>query len=204
MENISLYKYKDYTQYLEEQIKANVRKINSSWVQEEDIKFLSNYIKNNNISYENILCHGTRQGYEQMYFLKYLQDIKYIIGTEISHNASNYAHTIQHDFHEIREDWVNKFDIVYSNSWDHSFDPYKSLNSWIKSTKLNGVLIIEWSTDCINIKISDPFGASLETYKQIFNKCNLKIIDILELNSHCNLNGVIHDKHKCFFILQKI
>ena len=205
MSEIKQYKYNSYDEYKFEQIKANKSKLDASWVQKKDILYLSEYIKNNNINYNNIICHGTRQGLEQKYFREFLKDIDLIIGTEISDTAIKFKDTICHDFHEIKEEWVNNFDILYSNSWDHSFDPFKSLNNWIKSVKSNGILIIEWSIQCENVKISDPFGASFDVYKNIFSKHQeINIIDILNLDSEQFINNKLNPINKKFFILKKI
>ncbi|MBK6621188.1 MAG: hypothetical protein IPG32_10020 [Saprospirales bacterium] len=46
-----------------------------------------------------------------------------VIGTEISDSASKFSHTIEWDFHEVKPEWIGRADFIYSNSFDHSYDP---------------------------------------------------------------------------------
>ena len=87
-----------------------------------------------------------------------------MIGTEISDNAEIYPHTIQWDFHEIKEEWLESADFIYSNSFDHSYDPEKCLNAWMKCTRSGGICIIEHSSAHAPSGASqfDPFGADIE------------------------------------------
>ncbi len=89
----------------------------------------------------SVLCHGTRNAREQEYF-KNLLPFAEIIGTEISYTAAEFPMTEQHDFHEPQDKWLNKFDIVYSNSFDHSYDPEKCINTWKDQLSSNGSLYI--------------------------------------------------------------
>lgn len=174
-ENLDVYKlfeYDDYGHYITSQIKANLEKVNCSWVQESDIKQLCSYITENNIKHKNIICHGTRRGMEQKYFKKFLRGIEYVIGTEISPNANDFEDTVEHDFHEAKEEWNEMFDVVYTNSWDHSYDYNKSLNTWIDSLVTGGYLFIEWSVNSVIDagNESDPFSASFDVTQEILSK----------------------------------
>ena len=151
---MKLYKYDNYQQYVEAQTEANVRKINHIWVHESTIKQI-HQIKN---SADIILCHGTRNATEQKLFKQYFPNAS-ILGTEISHTASKFDMTIQHDFHEELESHINKCDIVYSNSFDHSYDPEKSLRTWLNQLNSNGYMFLELMTRGISKK-SDPLYIS--------------------------------------------
>jgi hypothetical protein len=39
-------------------------------------------------------------------------------------------------------EWKNKFDFIYSNSWDHSFNPRSMFKNWLSCLKTDGVLIL--------------------------------------------------------------
>lgn len=162
---MKLYEYKDYKEYVTEQIKANKRKLGKIWVDEKTIKKIYSIQPNAN----NILCHGTRNAAEQTFFKKYYSNAN-IIGTEISDTALNFPMTIRWDFHNENKDWLGVFDIVYSNSWDHSIDPVKSLSTWAKQLNPNGQLYLEHAMDEDDnrSKASDP----LEIYED-------EILDIL-------------------------
>ena len=151
----------DYESYKRIQMEGNERKINNIWVREENIAFLSDYIKNLIGTPRFGICHGTRMGKEQEWFRKYLNCE--VIGTEISDTAENFPYTIQWDFHEAKADWKDAADFIYSNSFDHSYDPEKCLNVWMSCVRRGGVCIIEHSPEHGPSGSSelDPFGADI-------------------------------------------
>ena len=129
----------DYEQYKAVQIQGNKSKIDRSWVRRSDIDFLSSYIKSKNTHPSFGICHGTRRGLEQKWFSENLGCR--VIGTEISDTATDYENTVQWDFHEENKEWNNSADFVYSNSFDHSYDPQKALVNWMGMLKKDGVCI---------------------------------------------------------------
>ena len=160
-----LYKYLkkdgsfDYDKYRQTQIEGNKRKIENVWVLEENIAFLSDYIRNVIGIPQFGICHGTRRGKEQEWFRKYLGCE--VIGTEISDTAEQFPYTIQWDFHETKPEWLDATDFIYSNSIDHSYDPEKCLNAWMSCVKKGGLCIFEHSSGHGPTGASelDPFGA---------------------------------------------
>lgn len=151
----------DYETYRKIQEEGNKRKIDFVWAIEENIAFLSNYIKGLIQSPQFGLCHGTRRGKEQEWFRKHLGCN--VIGTEISDTAATFPHTIQWDFHEVKPEWVDSVDFIYSNSFDHSYDPEKCLNAWLSCVKKGGLCIIEHSSqhEPKGANSLDPFGAEM-------------------------------------------
>ena len=118
---MKVYKFKNYDEYVASQKEANEEKQHMSFVQLKTIKKIFDVYGPNA---KNILCHGTRRGAEQKYF-KHVYPNAEIIGSEIG--ISDWPMTVQHDFAVPKKEWVGYFDIVYSNSFDHSFDPANSL-----------------------------------------------------------------------------
>ena len=86
-----------------------------------------------------------------------------VIGTEISDTAAEFPHTIQWDFHETKPEWVDSVDFIYSNSFDHSYDPEMCLNVWMNCVRQGGVCIIEHSSlhEPAGANELDPFGADI-------------------------------------------
>jgi len=130
-------------------------------VLEDNIAFLANYLKTTVGQLKFGICHGTRRGMEQQWFRKYLGCE--VIGTEISKSATEFPNTIQWDFHDVKPEWIEAVDFIYSNSFDHSYDPEKCLNAWMSCVRKGGVCVLEHSeahepsaTDEL-----DPFGADI-------------------------------------------
>lgn len=152
----------DYEKYRKIQQEGNLRKIDNTWVLEGNIQFLSDYLTKSLGSVSFGICHGTRRGNEQKWFREYLSCD--VIGTEISESATQFPHTIQWDFHKENEEWTGKADFIYSNSFDHSYDPEACLKTWMKALKIGGFCILEHS----NLHAPeganelDPFGAEIE------------------------------------------
>ncbi len=148
------------------QEEGNKKKIDTIWVIEENIQYLSEYIKTHNKNPRFGLCHGTRRGKEQEWFRKYLNCD--VIGTEISETADRFPNTIQWDFHEVKPEWLESVDFIYSNSFDHSYDPEKCLKAWMSCLSKRGICILEHSSDHEPQEANelDPFGADfhLMTY----------------------------------------
>ena len=202
---MELFKYKNYEDYKKYQIEANIRKINNSYVDSNSLCSLLNYlIEDLSIKPKLILCHGTRRGLEQQYiidFLKLLGHTPKVIGTEISHTALDYPNTIQWDFHKTKPEWVNNTDIIYSNSFDHSYSPEECLDTWMSCLNKEGVCVLEYSPDCDNkSQASDPFAATLDEYKD-FITLKYEIIDVL-VNEGVEDKGLTHKGIRYFIIIK--
>lgn len=151
----------DYEQYRQIQEEGNKKKLDKCWATEDNIEFLCKALRSRVKSLEFGLCHGTRQGKEQAWFAKHLQCE--VLGTEISETALQFPNTIQWDFHQVKPEWINSVDFIYSNAFDHSFDPEKCLASWVSCLRPNGVCIIEHGAKHSPEQANelDPFGADL-------------------------------------------
>lgn len=176
----------DYSKYRAIQTEGNKKKLENIWVKEENIEFLAKYIKGKIAQPEFGLCHGTRRGKEQEWFRKHLNCE--VIGTEISDSASKFPHTIEWDFHEVKPEWIGRADFIYSNSFDHSYDPEKCINAWISCLKENGICILEHSDlhEASGVNDLDPFGASLSIMPYLmlkWGKGRFSVVDILEAPS---------------------
>jgi len=192
---MKIYNYTDYNDYVNSQTEANVRKINNSYV---DPISLSGLIGHLYIEYSMrpnlIICHGTRRGLEQKYFIDTFSQLGInpkVIGTEISHTATQYPNTIQWDFHNIKDEWIGNVDIIYSNSFDHSYKPIECLKTWMSCLTKDGICVIEYSEECdTKSGRSDPFAASIEEYKEFISK-DYEILEILS-------NDGLEDKGETF------
>ncbi len=198
-----IYKYENYEEYKQTQIYYNKQKIDKVWADENTLKIISNFLKEN-IQSDKIkgLCHGSRNGFEQKCFIKEISNAE-VIGTDISETANNYENSIVHDFHIEKKEWIQNFDFVYSNSLDQSYDPEKALNVWLNQVKRDRYVIIEHSDQhgVIASGKMDPFGVEANFFPYLLtewfgHKISLKIIRSIKKNKN--------DAPVFFFIIKKI
>lgn len=151
----------DLDSYRREQEKGNRAKIGLIWTSEPNLRFICQWLSDRGLTPKFILCHGTRNGFEQKIFSEAFRCE--VIGTEISPTASQFPMTVQADFHETNPAWDGRADIVYSNSLDHAYDPAKALRAWAQSVRDGGVIILEKASDSDPRGTSDldPFGITL-------------------------------------------
>ena len=205
---MEIYKYKNYEEYKKKQIEANVRKLDRTWVDPASLKNVMKYIHDNlNVKPRKIICHGRRRGLEQEYILDYFKDIKDldVIGTEISHTATEFPNTIQWDFHDVKDEWVGSIDIIYSNSFDHSIKPRECLDTWMSCFKQKGICVIEYSTHTDHkICETDPFAATLHEYKDLIEE-KYEIVKVINnKNIQDEAHSILQGKRYYFIIRKKV
>ena len=150
----------DYSAYKEIQTGKNKRDISQWQVDERNIEFLSKYLLGHLPQRPKFgLCHGTKRGLEQAWFKKYLECS--VLGTEISDTAADFPDQIQWDFHDIKPEWLNAADFIYSNALDHSFDPEKAINAWTQCLRPGGFLFVEWHYLGDFVNLTDPFNCDI-------------------------------------------
>ena len=188
-ELVKIYKYKNYEEYKNTQVFWNIKKINHVWADKDSLLVISNFI-NENIVKDNIkgLCHGSRNGFEQEFFNSNVINSK-TIGTDISKTANNFKNSVVWDFHEIKNDWLNQFDFIYTNSLDQSYDPQKALTTWLGQINNGGYIFIE-HTDQHSVRTSgkmDPFGVEANFFPYLLSEwfghtISIKIIKSIKNN----------------------
>ena len=167
------YEYKNYNEYREAQIRANNAKLSAVWAAEETFE----KIKKHHGDAESILCHGARNGKEITFFKEQYPNAK-VIGTDISSTANMFENMVEWDFHNVNEEWLNSFDIIYTNSFDHCFDPEKALTTWLGQLKENGKIYIELQLNNKKSKDTDPLLISKE-----------ELISLAEKIGNVNISG---------------
>ena len=205
---MEIWKYKNYEEYKEKQIEANVRKLDRTWVDPASLKYVMKYIQINcNVTPKTILCHGTRRGLEQEYILDYFKDIEdlEVIGTEISHTATEFPNTIQWDFHDVKDEWIGNVDIIYSNSFDHSIKPKECLDTWMSCLKDNGICVIEYSTHTdYKMCETDPFAATLHEYRDLIEEKYERVEVINNKNIKDEAHNILQGKRYYFVSRKKV
>jgi hypothetical protein len=175
----------DHQRYVEVQTAGNRRKLDMVWVQRENIELLARYVEARIPNPGFGLCHGTRRGLEQRWFAECLPGAS-VLGTEISDTASQFPDTLQWDFHEVKEEWLGRAAFVYSNSFDHAYDPEKALRGWMRCLVPGGLCLIEHSSRHGPAGASelDPFGAELVEMPYLvarWGKGAFSVRDIIDL-----------------------
>lgn len=148
-----LYDYRDFAEYQDVQIATNRAKFEHIWADRSTMTEVENSIRKQVNKPIHGLCHGVRNGFEIDFFHESVNGYQ-CIGTDISETIKCHDFGVQHDFHERKEDWVNRFDFVYSNSLDQSWKPQEALKVWLEQIKISGILIIE------HTEFHGPKGAS--------------------------------------------
>lgn len=157
----------DYKSYLKKQI----TRAESKWGRKHDydeifkqqlrltIKDVEEYI-----GYpEKICCMGCRAGTEVFEFKEKFPRSE-VCGVDITKNIESIrthldVHFELQDFNKLPKDWENMFDLVFSNSIDHAYDPIATFKEWLRVTKPGGYLLIEFSTTASN-DIEHSFGTT--------------------------------------------
>lgn len=168
-----LYEYDSYEEYKNTQVEFNKIKIGEIWADSKTLERVKERIQENidcNTRKINILCHGSRNGYEVKQLKKLLPNSE-VLGTDISDTASDFD-LIEWDFHDTNAAWVNHFDVIYTNSLDQSWNPKGALSIWLEQLKQEGLLVIE-HTDAhspAGASKMDPFGVRPVAFPFIVTK----------------------------------
>ena len=186
-----------YEDYKQSQTSLNLEKFSITWVMEEEIEKLSKYIKENIASTGFGICHGSRNGFEVECFKKYLPNYA-ILGTDISHTANEVKHLIQWDFHEVKKEWLNTIDFIYSNSFDHSYDPYECLKAWLSCLSDKGLCFIHINPQSMEKSLGAPQSKtdclSIDHWEmlEIISSVNGKCIGLIELFQNKKNNRIAY------------
>lgn len=183
---MKLFKYKSYAEYVEAQKTANKKKSSNVWAVEENIKFIADYL-HKKLKPDLGICHGTRGGHEQAWFNKYIKYCK-TIGTEVGDSSA--PDTVQWDFNRVNRYWKSEFDFVYSNSFDHAYDPEKTLRIWSEQVIHGGLIILEYDrrqehTGEISMPVNktDPVSITVDELIDLIPKWSstTRVVDVLDM-----------------------
>ena len=190
----------DYNKYRDAQIKRCLIKIIK---QRNEIYYKSvcnnieQYLKS---SFKNMICFGSRNKWEKQQFQKYLH--KYtniqIYDLDIC-EQSNCDYT--YDFQKLPADFKNKWDIIFTNSLDHSISPLDTVNYWYDFLKMDGLLIIGYEPNVDENHVSFGKYDCSTLPEKWYTNLNLKKYNIIR-NFICNA-GENSDHVYYHIVLQK-
>tara|TARA_R110002060_G_scaffold63696_1_gene72950 strand:- start:996 stop:1601 length:606 start_codon:yes stop_codon:yes gene_type:complete len=182
---MKLYEYKNYNEYVAAQTNGIYNHptvkdaINYEWVQLEEVeylwnKFISPYFQDLNIVPKYGICHGAKLGKENIWF-EQASGVDFI-GTDLVIESNPEMKLLNWDFHKAKPEWNNRFDIIYTNAFDHSNDPDLALSTWGQTLTENGICVIEHTAHDLRSTSTDPLGATLDEYKEMITKNGGSII----------------------------
>jgi len=163
-----------YDEYLKLQRSTTDAKHRRQWIDNTSIHWIAQRIKDRIPFPQSGICHGVRSGTEQLWFMEHLPGSR-VIGTDVAHWSDNTPYQVMWDMHDMRPDWNEAFDFVYTNSWDHSYDLDKALNAWIRSLSVGGVLVLTHSSDHVHPSVTDPTGRTLSQLIESVNRVIRKV-----------------------------
>ena len=183
------YEHTDYEWYKAVQRKMTARKTNHgrgyyTWVDEKEMTEVNKLLHLCVENIQAIVCHGCRCGLE-VDVLQRLNPTVKVFGTDLYGDAYKYdrAYFREMDFDTVPEEWKGYFDVVYSNSIDHSRHPIDTLLAWKSELKSGGVCFVNfhWGRgvsreDCFHL---DP-SKWKEEIDEIAREIAMKILYVSE------------------------
>lgn len=171
---MQLKQYKDYAEYVASQKRTDEIKTPRPAVAKVEITAIAEQLRQSGIlevanreeRVLKILCHGARGGQEVDWFA---EEFPYASAWGTDLFLKGHPKIVQWDFHEPRRRWAGYFDVVYSNSLDHAFDPAKALWTWFNQLNSTGRLCIQWSQWHRTVRKGDCFGAEFHEYIRMLN-----------------------------------
>jgi hypothetical protein len=181
---VKLLTYSDYNEYKDIQIAANRLKFRSVWVEDAELIRIAHYVCDQVPDARRGVCHGVRNGYEVQRLRSLLPRVD-LEGTDIAESADRVPHCMTWDMHDVRADWIGSLDVMYSNSWDHSYNPALLFQRWSECLSPTGRLFLSYSDLHSDRGVSrgsktDPFGCSCDELIRIL-QWNFVVEDVLDV-----------------------
>jgi hypothetical protein len=136
--------FESYEEYKQVQVGANTLKFSQVYAEDPELKRIAAHFLTQNRGQGLGLCHGVRNGYEVRKLRSLIPAIN-IIGTDISHTAEKVANCIVWDMHEVKPEWIGAVSFMYSNSWDHAYDPNLLFARWSECLSADGRLYLSYT-----------------------------------------------------------
>lgn len=141
--------------------------------------------------YKNMICLGSRNNWEKTILKKYLDSLE-IFDLDIC-EKSNCDYT--YDFQKLPDSFLEKWNIIFTNSLDHSINPIETVNYWYNYLSKNGLLIIGYEPNVDENHISfgkyDCSTLPLQWHKNLDNN-KLKIVKEFTANAGENSDHIYH------------
>lgn len=162
---MKLLSFSSYDEYRQIQVAANKLKYHEVYAEDTELRSVAAHLARHHGGARRGLCHGVRNGYE-VHKLRALLPAVDIVGTDISDTASGLSNCIVWDMHDVKPEWIGAIDFIYSNSWDHTYDPRLLFASWGNTLSPSGRIYLSYTALHAESGVSasskvDVFGCSL-------------------------------------------
>lgn len=125
-----------------------------------------------------MICMGSRNNWEKICFKNFLK-LDNIYDLDICPSSKcDYTY----DFQKLPESFIDKWDIIFTNSLDHSIDAEHTINHWHSFLKEDGLLIIGYEVD---FQTPVPTDCTTFTKKSIMELVEKKY-SIIENSTDCS------------------
>ncbi len=189
---MKLLTFNDYDEYKQVQVAANKRKYHQVYAEDPELRRIAvHYRAHAPGGSGRGLCHGVRNGYEVQVLRRLLPSVD-ITGTDISDTARSVPNCLEWDMHEVKPEWLGAIDFMYSNSWDHTYDPELLFRRWSETLSPAGRLYLPYTrlhahvTEATKI---DVFGCSLEELRGLVGRF-FDLDDVLDVLPRFTMQGI--------------
>lgn len=181
---MKLIKFDNYDEYKTAQVAANELKFSHVFAERGELERIAADFAASVPAAGNGLCHGVRNGYEVQVLRSLLPGLD-LLGTDISDTAKSVPNCIVWDMHEVKPEWLGKIDFMYSNSWDHCYDPKVLFERWAACLSYHGRLYLPYTELHSERGVTesskyDAFGCSLDELIEILRR-TLVVEGVLEI-----------------------
>lgn len=132
---------------------------------------------------KKIICLGIRKGNEFHSFnrlkgISSLYQKSKVFGVDINPEVVNVSENcFDYDFNNLPKEWANSFNLLYSNSLDHSHDIKKTITEWYRIVPNNGFMILTLSTNSKGISKTDIYSFEMNDIDKLFSRHQFRILD---------------------------
>ena len=190
---MKVFQYENYEHYVKAQTDGNKLKIKNVYVEQKAVDLVADLHGPS----KSVLCHGTRNGAELRMFQSKYPEAE-VLGTEISDTATQFPNTVQWDFTHQWNEWLGHWDVVYTNSFDHSMDPQATLGTWRDQLSPEGRLYVDYDFASKHnfSREMDPLEVSKDDIRGLFKEVGLEVVSETDYKKGKVVDGIIFQLKK--------
>lgn len=170
------YEFSSHGRYVRAQRRVTLSKIKRPAIRvftsQKAVDAIHKYCQDRLFFVQHGMCHGVRKG-EELDLFDAVFPTAHWIGTEIVEELCDDERVINANFSDDRDEWIGKFDLIYTNSFDHARYPQETLKTWMSQLRPGGHLFVEWTPWHAKLgkrwNRADCFAATRAEYKKLFD-----------------------------------